>query len=435
MFNKSLRQELQACEEDRKRIQAILEAIRGAAAYIEFSPSGHILDVNDRFLSVVGYHRDQVIGEHHRLFCEAGYAQSSAYSEFWSILRQGSPHAGTFPRIKRDGQRLWLEATYFPVLDEQGEVERVVKIASDVTERTEELRDHEAVLSALDRSMAVISFTPTGEVLNANQNFLDTVGYGLSDVRGKHHRMFCDEHFYQENPDFWAELAAGAFKSGKFRRLRADGTEVWLEATYNPIVGKSGSVERIIKFATDITSSVHASERAREASSFAYDTANQTASIAEQGASALRESIGTSDEILDLVSKTRDVVAKLDADSKNIETIVATINDVAKKTNLLALNAAIEAARAGEQGRGFAVVADEVLQLAQRTSDATEEIDEVIRGNIEYTGEIVRRIEKASDVANQGQEQVRSVEELVSEIRSGATDVLTSVSSLLNEKP
>ncbi|WP_284047406.1 methyl-accepting chemotaxis protein [Guyparkeria hydrothermalis] len=430
MFSRRTREELADCRQALQETRAVIDAVRDAVAYIEFSPDGVVLDVNERFLETVGYPRGEVVGAHHRLFCDDDYAASSTYRAFWSDLRQGHSHSGTFPRRRADGERLWLEATYFPVKDEQGLVGRVVKIASDVTRRTGKLRDHEAVFDALDRSMAVISFTPTGEILDANDNFLHAVGYSLDEVRGRHHRLFCDESFYRDHPEFWTELAGGAFKSGRFRRQRSNGDELWLEATYNPVFDQKGDVEKVIKFATDITAAVHAADRTREASAIASSTAQQTAEIAARGAESLRTSIETSEQIRDLIGEAKDVIGSLDAESKNIETIVATIRAVADQTNLLALNAAIEAARAGEQGRGFAVVADEVRQLAARTSTATAEIAEVIRGNLDHTGDIVQRIESASLVAERGREQVHSVEGIVDEIREGAAHVLDAVSSI-----
>lgn len=433
MFNRRLHNQLAECQSQLRQRNAVLDAVRGSVAYIEFTPDGHVLDVNDRFLETVGRSRDEVVGAHHQLFCDHDYAESNAYRRFWDILRTGESHSGTFPRVTAGGDRLWLEATYFPVKSEDGRVERVVKFASDVTERAEELREHEAMFKALDRSMAVISFTPDGTIIDANRNFLDTMGYSPDQVRGKHHRLFCDDAFYREHPDFWSELADGAFRSGKFRRFRSNGQAVWLEATYNPIFDEHGRVEKVIKFATDITESVLTAEQTRDASSIAYSTAQQTADIAARGADSLRTSIETSEQIRDLIAEAKSVIGNLNDESKNIETIVATISSVADQTNLLALNAAIEAARAGEQGRGFAVVADEVRQLAARTSTATSEIAEVIRGNLEHTGDIVQRIESASQVAERGREQVRSVEAIVDEIREGASHVVDSVSSLPRE--
>ncbi|KTG17699.1 chemotaxis protein [Guyparkeria sp. XI15] len=421
------------CRRELRQTRAVIEAVRDSVAFIEFSPDGTVRDVNDHFLDAVGFPYDEVIGAHHRIFCDPDYAASSAYRSFWDKLRRGESHGGTFPRRRFDGERLWLEATYFPVRGEDGAVDRVIKVAADVTERSRELRDHEAVFEALDRSMAVISFTPNGEILDANHNFLDAVGYPLGEVVGRHHRLFCDEAFYRDNPDFWERLANGEFRSGRFRRLRANGDELWLEATYNPVIGPDGNVEKVIKFATDITAAVQAAEQTRDASSVAYSTAQQTADIAARGADSLRTSIKTSDRITNLIAEAKAVIGNLDAESKNIATIVATISAVADQTNLLALNAAIEAARAGEQGRGFAVVADEVRQLAARTSTATTEIAEVIRGNLEHTGDIVHRIESASQVAQRGREQVRSVEAIVDEIRQGADHVLDSVSAIPRE--
>jgi len=237
-------------------------------------------------------------------------------------------------------------------------------------------------------------------------------------VIGAHHRLFCDDDYaastaYQR---FWEILRSGESHSGTFPQVTAGGDRLWLEASYFPVKSADGRVERVVKFATDVTEAVLA--------------AQQTADIAARGADSLRTSIETSEQIRELIAEAKAVIGNLNDESKNIETIVATISAVADQTNLLALNAAIEAARAGEHGRGFAVVAGEVRQLAARTSAATGEIAEVIRGNLDYTGDIVQRIENASRVADLGREQVRSVEAIVEEIRQGASHVLESVSSI-----
>jgi len=430
MFNKRRRDELDGYRTALGETSAVLDAVKSSVAYIEFSPQGNIIEANDHFLSTVGYGRDTVVGAHHRMFCDPAYVTSGEYRSFWDKLRRGESHAGTFPRRRANGERLWLEATYFPVTDAMGQVVKVVKIASDVTKRHEQMRDQGAVFQALDRSMAVISFTPEGEILDANRNFLDTVGYTAEEVRGRHHRIFCDDAFYRDNPRFWEELADGRFMSGKFRRVRSDGSEVWLEATYNPILDGQGRTVKVIKFASDITESVHAAHKIQDASAVAYTMAQQTADNASRGSESLSASVQTSGQIRQLIDEARAVIDKLNAESKSIETIVATISGVAAQTNLLALNAAIEAARAGEQGRGFAVVADEVRQLAARTSKATEEIAKVIHGNLERTADIVTRIEHVSEAAEKGRLQVVSVENIVAEIRDGATHVVELVSSI-----
>ncbi|MBU2037554.1 MAG: PAS domain-containing protein, partial [Gammaproteobacteria bacterium] len=186
--------------------QALEQALRQDTAMIEFAPDGTITDANDLFLAVVGYRRDEVVGQHHRLFCSADYAASEEYRSFWKTLAAGQFASGAFPRVDKSGNRLWLQATYFPV-KHNGRVTSVIKLAQDVTVSTEKRYRQEAVLDALDRSQAIIEFTPDGTILNANDNLLNTMGYRAEELRGKHHRIFCNDAFYREHPDFWQKLA------------------------------------------------------------------------------------------------------------------------------------------------------------------------------------------------------------------------------------
>ncbi|MDI9246323.1 PAS domain-containing methyl-accepting chemotaxis protein [Marinobacter sp. CHS3-4] len=409
------------------RCNAVLEAIQQTMPTIEFSPDGHILKVNDLFLDAVGYRRDEVLGAHHSIFCKPDYAETAEYRSFWEHLRQGRSHNGRFPRQTKKGQKLWLEATYFPVRGVDGQVERIVKIASDVTAEHERLKDQEAAFEAIDRSMAVIEFKPDGTILTANQNFLDAIGYRLEEIQGKHHRMFCDDSFYNENPNFWELLAKGELTSGKFHRVRADGSDLWLEASYNPVFDENGQVEKVIKLASDITDRTEQENQTREAAEIASTTANQTADIATRAREALVHSRSTSEDIEKRIHAAKANIAELNERSQNIEKMVDTISGVADQTNLLALNAAIEAARAGEHGRGFAVVADEVRKLAGNTGEATKEIAEVINTVLELSGGVERRIDEALGKAVEGREQVAEAESIVSEIQSGADDVRDSI--------
>ncbi|WP_017926087.1 PAS domain-containing methyl-accepting chemotaxis protein [Thioalkalivibrio sp. HL-Eb18] len=409
---------------------AILAAVRDAVAYIEFAPNGTVLDANSHFLETVGHPREDVIGQHHRMFCDPAYVRSMEYRQFWQQLAAGESHAGTFPRVTRAGETIWLEATYFPVRDARGEVYKVVIIASNVTGKMETLHDQAAVFEALDRSQAVIEFTPDGTILKANDNFLQAVGYPLEHIQGQHHRMFCDDAFYRENPNFWRDLAGGRFMSGKFRRFKSSGEEIWLEATYNPILDDQGRTVKVIKFATDITASVHMAERTREASAIACEMAQKTADGAQRGEASLEANATNSEQIRQHVAETKSAIDRLNAEARSIESIIETIRSVAETTKMLSLNAAIEAARAGEQGRGFAVVAQEVRKLASDTRDATSQIAEVIHGNLQGTQAIAERIDTVNKVAEQGRQQVLSVQQIMAEIREGASHVVQSVSSI-----
>ena len=409
--------------------ESILSAINKHVAYIEFTPEGIILDANQLFLTTIGYTKEQIIGKHHRMFCEPEYAKSDEYSQFWQALKAGKSKAGSFLRYKANGDKLWLEATYFPV-EERGVVTKVIKIASDITTSYIQRKAQEAIANALDKALAAIEFTPQGNILSANQNFLATVGYSLKDIVGKHHKMFCTEVFYEKNPHFWNELAQGQFKSGKFKRIAADGSEIWLEATYNPILDSKGNVIKIIKFASNITDRIHNNNAVTEAAAIAYESAVATAQTAKKGSEILQSSVANSDAIVSQVLKSVDLIKNLNEQSAVIGSIVSTISSIADQTNLLALNAAIEAARAGEYGRGFAVVADEVRQLAASTSSSTNEIATVVKNNQELTNDISRQITSVSDSSEQGRELIANVSEVIKEIERGADIVSQTVAEL-----
>ncbi|WP_429214254.1 methyl-accepting chemotaxis protein [Aeromonas veronii] len=429
MFNFKIKAELQACQMQLAQAQAFIDAVKVGVATISFTPGGEILEANPLFLSVVGYSEQEVIGKHHRIFCDVHYAQSSSYAQFWEQLRQGHSHSGTYQRFDKQGRELWLEATYFPVkLD--GKVVRVVKIASDITESYQQLSRQKAIISALDRALAIIEFTPKGEIVTANQNFLSCVGYSLSQLKGQHHRLFCDESFYREQPHFWDDLAHGQLKSGLFSRRDSHGNEIWLEATYNPIKDESGKVVKVIKFASEVTERIKRAQAVSEAANIAQTISQETTRFAETGSELLAASVAISSAISEQVSRTSGLIGQLNEQSKSIEAIVSTISSIAEQTNLLALNAAIEAARAGDQGRGFAVVADEVRQLAARTSLSTGEIASVVQKNRELTAQITGNINEVATSAQRGKEQIGEVSGVMSQIEQGAINVTETVSNL-----
>lgn len=429
MFNFKLKAELQVCQMQLAQAQAFIDAVKVGVATISFTPSGEILEANPLFLNVVGYSEQEVIGKHHRIFCDAHYVQSSSYAQFWEQLRQGHSHSGTYQRFDKQGRELWLEATYFPVkLD--GKVVRVVKIASDITESYQQLSRQKAIISALDRALAIIEFTPKGEIVTANQNFLSCVGYSLSQLKGQHHRLFCDESFYREQPHFWDDLAHGQLKSGLFSRRDSHGNEIWLEATYNPIKDESDKVVKVIKFASEVTERIKRAQAVSEAANIAQTISQETTRFAETGSELLAASVAISSAISEQVSRTSGLIGQLNEQSKSIEAIVSTISSIAEQTNLLALNAAIEAARAGDQGRGFAVVADEVRQLAARTSLSTGEIASVVQKNRELTAQITGNINEVATSAQRGKEQIGEVSGVMSQIEQGAINVTETVSNL-----
>ncbi len=257
-------------------LEGQLKAINTSQAVIEFDLDGTIRTANANFLGAMGYTLDEVQGQHHRIFVDAGEAASADYAAFWKSLGQGNFKSGQFRRIHKTGADVWIEATYNPILDAAGRPYKVVKFATDITEQKARNADFEGQLAAIGKSQAVIEFDLDGTIRTANANFLGAMGYTLDEVQGKHHRIFVDagEAASADYAAFWDDLGRGTFKSGEFRRISKTGEDVWIEATYNPILDAAGQPYKVVKFATDITESVRQREHFNLLSLVADETDN-----------------------------------------------------------------------------------------------------------------------------------------------------------------
>ena len=234
---------------------AQMAALGRSLALIEFSPNGTILWANENFCKALGYGLEEIKGKHHRMFVDPAYAETSAYREFWAKLGRGEDGSAEYKRIGKGGREVWIQASYNPVKAASGRVVKVIKQATDVT--AEKLRSVEThgVVAAISRAGAMIEFTPDGEILTANENFLTAMGYGLGEIKGKHHGMFVDPGFAQSQAyvDFWKKLRAGEFVFDEFKRLGKGGREVYLMASYNPIFDLNKRVIKVVKIATNMT--------------------------------------------------------------------------------------------------------------------------------------------------------------------------------------
>lgn len=415
-----------------QRLQAELHSISQACATISFTPSGDILDASPLFLSTVGYSAEEVIGQHHRMFCRTDQVEAAAYRTFWQALASGNSQRGTFLRQRKDGSDLWLEATYIPITVD-GMVVQVLKIANDVTPATIQAASQRALIDAIHRSAAVVEFATDGTVLDANANFLQVLGYRqLSDIRGQHHRIFCPADFYQQQPEFWQELAAGQVKQGLFRRLNQSGASVWIEASYNPVFDAGGRIVKITKIASDVTARIERQLAIQKAAEVAHSTSVETAQVSNKGAEILQQSQQNSQRIVEDFQTTVAQMATLNTQSEDISKIVTTIGSIAAQTNLLALNAAIESARAGEHGRGFAVVASEVRSLAARTAQSTEEINQLVARNRALVASTHDSILTVSTHALNNADLLSEASGIIDEILQGADYVSQMVGELVS---
>ena len=243
--------------------RGLIAAIDRSQAVIEFSLDGRILTANRNFLEAMGYTLDEIQGRHHRMFVDPEYAASRDYEAFWERLRRGEFSTAEFRRFGQGGREVWIQASYCPILNIAGQPTRVIKVATDITERKHRDAEFAGKIAAIERSQASIEFDLDGTILTANANFLRAMGYGLEEIQGRHHRIFAEPTHAasQEYADFWASLREGRFQSAEYRRVGKGGREVWIQASYNPILDAQGRPTKIVKYATDVTARKQASER------------------------------------------------------------------------------------------------------------------------------------------------------------------------------
>ncbi|MEG0001428.1 methyl-accepting chemotaxis protein [Comamonas sp.] len=240
---------------DAVRAAALLAALEQVQAVIEFDLEGKVVRANRLFLDLMGYSAEEVVGQHHRIFCPSEVTNSEGYRAFWQGLIQGGMHEGIFMRSTKSGRQVWLQASYSPVRDTEGRTVGVLKLAKDITAHRAEQAAAQGMVAAIHEVQAVIEFDLKGRILDANANFLDTFGYGKDEIVGQAHSMFCRPEFLgsREYADFWERLGRGESVSGRFRRVAKGNKDVWLQASYNPILDAAGKPHKVVKFAVDIT--------------------------------------------------------------------------------------------------------------------------------------------------------------------------------------
>ncbi len=270
-----------------------LAALDKSQAIIEFNLDGTVITANANFCGALGYELAEIKGKHHSMFCEPAYAASAEYREFWAKLNRGEFQAAQYKRIGKGGKEIWIEASYNPLLGRGGKPYRVVKFATDISKQKAEYADLVGKIEAIGRSQAVIEFTLDGTIITANENFLQTLGYTLPEIKGKHHSMFA-EPAYAASPEykaFWAKLGRGEYDAGQYKRIGKGGKEVWIEASYNPIMDQNGRPCKVVKFATDLT------KRKAQNLALANDFENGVKSLVQEVSSSAKGMEGTAQNL------------------------------------------------------------------------------------------------------------------------------------------
>jgi len=410
-----------------------MAAIGRAQAVIEFNLDGTIITANDIFLKVLGYSLAEIQGKHHGMFVAPAERDSSGYREFWAKLNRGEFQSAEYKRLGKGGREVWILASYNPILDDSGKPFKVVKFASDVSEQKLKTADFAGQIEAIGKSQAVIEFSMDGIVLDANENFLKTLGYSLAEIKGKHHSMFVqpEEHESDAYRVFWTSLNRGEFQSAEYKRIGKGGKEVWILASYNPIRDLNGKPYKVVKYATDTTARVVArmkSESVRGMMESVAAGAEQLNSSVREISEAMVKSKETASAAVDRVEVADQQAQRLSTAAGAMSSIVQLIGDITGQINLLALNATIESARAGEAGRGFAVVAAEVKNLANQAKQATDKIGQEIGNLNDISSDVVGALNSIKNAIQSVSEYVSSTAAAIEEQSTVTGEMSSSMS-------
>ncbi len=429
MFNKELKNKLYEAQENLASYKLIIDSLQSEMLHLTLDNNGAISDANKLFLSETSFEKDRIIGKNLMSFVPKQSTNTSHYKALAEAIAAKKHWAGAL-EMENGTQKLWLRVICQPTYFQSGEVKNIDIFGTNLTRTIQKSQENDNVIAAMQRSTAVIEFDLDGKVLNANKLFLQTMGYSMEEIAGEHHRMFCPPEIHQSDDyiRFWEKLNNKEFISARFKRVNKHGAEVWLEASYNPIVDSYGNLYKIVKFATDITQQVLTERLINEAATVAYETSVETDKSAVIGTDLMQQTTTVMESLATYMEEASSNINALEKQSNTISAIVGSIRGIAEQTNLLALNAAIEAARAGEQGRGFAVVADEVRSLASRTGTSTEEIIAVVTENENLTKAAVDTINQSSEIAADVVDRIHQTRKVIDDIRDGAQKVVDAVS-------
>ncbi len=392
-----------------------LRAISKIQSVVEFDLKGNILAVNDNFAKVTGYTDKEIVGNHHSMFVDAAYKSSTEYKAFWDKLGRGEADQGVYKRIGKDGKEIWLQASYNPIYDLDGKPFKVVKYATDVTKYKLLDADNEGQIASIHRALGSIQFSMDGTIIKVNQNFLNATGYQESDVVGKNHSMFVDADYRRslEYAEFWQKLNRGEFDAGQYKRIGKGGKEVWLQASYNPILDLNGKPLKVVKFAIDITqqhkandalqAAVEESQHVIEAAK-AGDLTNRVPLEGKTGAIA-----SLCDGVNSLVDKMTEVLLSVREAGETINTAAGEIstgnNDLSQRTEQ-------QASSLEETASSMEELASTVKQNAENAKQANQ-LAVAASGVAVKGGAVVGQVVTTMSAIN---ESARKIEDIISVI-------------------
>ena len=437
-----VRYDITAAEIERQNARGILAAIDNAFSYVEFEIDGKIISANTKFLSLMGYASEEVIGKHHQLFVDEATANSMGYRQFWRELASGSIKSETSRRVRKDGKEVFIQSVLAPVKDEMGRVFKIVKIATDVTEEKIKAADFEEQLRAIHRAQAVVEFNLDGSFKTANSVFLQTMGYSLEELRGKHHSDFVEpqEAASSDYRKLWDDLRAGKFHMSEVKRVGKGGREVFMQAIYSPNCDVYGQLYKVVKYATDITANKLKEREMAEAQLAVHKEAELRREREQVEAALLQDKVG---KVLAVVNAIAD---------GNFEVLIPNLGDDAIGQVSSALQQAVNSMKSAliEVRDVAAIVSTAAEQLSkvsgeitggaqtqasslEETASSLEEITSTVKQNSDNAQQARQLANGSRDIAEKGGAVVNQAVQAMGEINESSkriSDIITTIDEI-----
>jgi len=424
-----VRYDITAAEIERQNMKGVLSAIDSSYSYSEYDLKGNILSANKSFLDLFGYRSEELVGKHHRILVDPAYANSDEHARFWSELNAGKTQSGCNRRVTKDGREIWVQSVFAAGKDEMNRVFKIICVSSDVTEQKLSTADLAGQIAAIGKSQAVIEFKMDGTIIQANDNFLRAMSYSPDEVKGHHHGMFVDES-YRHSPEykeFWAKLNRGEYQAGEFKRLGKGGKEVWLQASYNPILDLNGKPFKVVKYASDITPQKHAADDLRRK----VDAILGTVAAASKGDLTKEITVSGQDAIGQMgsglsqfFSNLRDSVGRIARTAGSLSTASGELSSVSQQ---MSATAEETSAQAGV----VSAASEEVSRNLQTVATSTEEMSATIKEIAKNTTESAKIASEAVRVAQATNVTVSKLGDSSAEIGQ-VIKVITSIAQQTN---
>ncbi|NOZ52559.1 MAG: PAS domain S-box protein [Gammaproteobacteria bacterium] len=438
--------EIRLSEEKNIDFSSQISAINKSQAVVEFNMDGTVITANDNFLNIMGYTLSEIQGQHHSMFVDPSFRETTDYRQFWDRLNRGEYEASEYKRIGKHGKEVWIQASYNAIVDANNKPFKVVKYASDITAKKLKNSDYVGQIEAISKLQAVIEFNLDGTIITANDNFLNTMGYCLEDIKGQHHRIFVDSKYSNsdEYRQFWEKLNRGESDVAEYLRIGKGNKEVWIQASYNPIFDSNGKAFKIVKYATDITEQKNAErEVASMISAASQGDLNERIDVAQYSGylkslaegvnhlvNAVVRPIRESNRVVSALS-TGDLRENMQGEfsgeyaemQESLNLTVVNLRDMVGKIQMSSESIVSAAGEIAEGNADLSRRTEEQASSLEETASSMEELTSTVRQNADNARQANQLASGAKELAEKGGKVVKQAVVAMSEINASSKKI------------